>query len=93
MNAAGVTNMVHSTVLDIGAGDGTITDEMKEVFCSSISVTEKSRTMRQTLRRKGYTYSALVVILILLYAFSVYFLEYLMLTNGMQLNPLTSLAY
>ncbi|XP_062501872.1 protein-L-histidine N-pros-methyltransferase-like isoform X2 [Corticium candelabrum] len=55
MNAAGVTNMVHSTVLDIGAGDGTITDEMKEVFCSSISVTEKSRTMRQTLRRKGYT--------------------------------------
>jgi 16S rRNA A1518/A1519 N6-dimethyltransferase RsmA/KsgA/DIM1 with predicted DNA glycosylase/AP lyase activity len=41
-------------MLDIGAGDGSVTNQMKAMSTSRISVTEMSPTLQRTLRRKGY---------------------------------------
>ena len=42
-------------VLDIGSGDGQVTDKMREVLeVKSIHVTEMSGVMQRTLRKKGY---------------------------------------
>lgn len=43
-----------TSLLDIGAGDGSVTDRMSKVF-KNIFVTEMSPTMRWRLSRKGYT--------------------------------------
>ena len=54
MDKAGITQSQYTNMLDIGAGDGSVTDQMKAMFASRVSVTEMSPTMRRSLRRKGY---------------------------------------
>lgn len=45
----------HSVVLDIGSGDGHVTDKIKDVLkVSGVCVTEKSRVMQRVLKKRGY---------------------------------------
>ena len=42
-------------VLDIGSGDGHVTDKLREALgLTTVRVTEMSRVMQRTLRKKGY---------------------------------------
>ena len=42
-------------ILDIGSGDGHVTDKLREAFdVKSIRVTEVSTVMQRILRKKGY---------------------------------------
>ena len=44
-------------LLDIGSGDGHVTDILRRAFdCTSVHVTETSRVMQRVLRRKGFRY-------------------------------------
>ena len=43
------------TLLDLGAGDGTVTQRMADHF-KRVYVTESSSTMRRRLSQKGFTY-------------------------------------
>ena len=45
----------HPRVLDIGSGDGHVTDKIKGVFgMSSVDVAETCRVMQRVLRKRGY---------------------------------------
>jgi SAM-dependent methyltransferase len=54
LDKAGITQSQYTNMLDIGAGDGSVTNQMKAMSTSRISVTEMSPTLQRTLRRKGY---------------------------------------
>ena len=41
-------------ILDIGSGDGHVTDKLHGVFGGTIHVTETSGVMQRILRKKGY---------------------------------------
>jgi len=41
-------------ILDIGSGDGHVTDKLRGVFRGTIHVTETSSVMQRILRKKGY---------------------------------------
>jgi len=42
-------------ILDIGSGDGNVTDKIGKTFnAKNIRVTEISKVMQRTLRKKGY---------------------------------------
>lgn len=44
-----------SFVLDIGSGDGHVTDQLREALdTTTVRVTEMSRVMQRILRKKGY---------------------------------------
>lgn len=43
-----------TVVLDIGSGDGHVTDKLRGVLGSTINVTETSGVMRRVLKRRGY---------------------------------------
>ena len=44
------------TVLDIGSGDGHVTDKLQSLG-ATVHVTEMSSTMQRVLRKKGYKYA------------------------------------
>lgn len=45
-------------LLDIGAGDGHVTDNFRQALGStSVHVTETSKVMQRVLRRKGFRYT------------------------------------
>ena len=45
----------HSVVLDIGSGDGHVTDKIKDVLnVPTVHVTETCRTMAKVLKKRGY---------------------------------------
>lgn len=47
----------HPLILDIGSGDGHVTNKIKGVFgVPSVSVTETCRVMQRVLRKRGYRY-------------------------------------
>ena len=51
---ASLPNMQPS-ILDIGSGDGHVTDKIKKLFdAATIHVTETSRVMQRVLRQRGY---------------------------------------
>ena len=46
-----------TVVLDIGSGDGHVTDKLRGVLGSTINVTETSGVMRRVLKRRGYQWA------------------------------------
>ena len=45
----------HSVVLDVGSGDGHVTDKIKDVLnVSVVNVTETCRVMQRVLKKRGY---------------------------------------
>ena len=55
LSSATSQTLSHSVVLDIGSGDGHVTDKIKDVLrVPTVHVTETCRTMAKVLRKKGY---------------------------------------